>query len=93
MCESVDNRLTSCRKFCNLVTEYVLSRFDIENNVAMEESGGLHVESGVVYPHPDDPQKSRNTALRRCRDSTNRVWHRTDILQDRPEAAESGEIV
>ena len=70
----------------------MLSRFDIENNVAMEESGGLHVESGVIYPHPDDPQKSRNTALRRRHDSTNRVSHRTDILQGRPEAAESGEM-
>ena len=37
----------------------VPSRFDIENNVMMWESGGIHVESGFIYPHPKDKRKSR----------------------------------
>eukprot|EP00747_Dinoflagellata_sp_TGD_P214077 gnl/TRDRNA2_/TRDRNA2_86970_c0_seq2.p1 gnl/TRDRNA2_/TRDRNA2_86970_c0~~gnl/TRDRNA2_/TRDRNA2_86970_c0_seq2.p1 ORF type:complete len:342 (+),score=66.98 gnl/TRDRNA2_/TRDRNA2_86970_c0_seq2:92-1117(+) len=36
---------------------YAAVPFDLENNLALEEMGMLKIKTGVVSPHPTDPQK------------------------------------
>lgn len=40
---------------------YVVVPFDLERNVALEEFGNFGIKSGVITPHPTDPNKSELT--------------------------------